>query len=182
MYIYDYGIIQQRPRYSELLNCSQEKRWCGRHSAIYHPWTFHGELSYFYAYYIYILYTHVIYTYYLTSVNASPDGWYILSRVRSSWTSEYKLNHTLSMSFKYLHIHAMYMNDIDFLFVWKGKIHMVSRLDALFVWIWFCSIAEKIHSVTKMEWWFILCSGQRRLLFSLPPFVVDANIPSGSCW
>jgi len=24
-------------------------------------------------------------------------------------------------------------------------------LDALFVWIWFCSIAEKIHSVTKME-------------------------------
>ena len=126
MYIYDDGIIQQRPIYSELLNCSQEKRWCGRHSAIYHPWTFHGELSYFYAYYIYILYTHVIYTYYLTSVNASPDGWYILSRVRSSWTSEYKLNHTLSMSFKYLHIHAMYMNDIDFLFVWKGKIHMVS--------------------------------------------------------
>ena len=79
-----------------------------------------------YTYYIYILYIHIIYTYYLTSVNASPDGWYILSRVRSSWTSEYKLNHTLSMSFKYLHIHAMYMNDIDFLFVWKGKIHMVS--------------------------------------------------------
>ena len=125
MYIYDYGIIQQRPRYSELLNCSQEKRWCGRHLAIPSM-----DLSWGTVFFFCVLYIHIIYTYCLTSVNASPDGWYILSRVRSSGTSEYKLTESyslsLSLSFKYLHIHAMYMNDIDFLFVWKGKIHMVS--------------------------------------------------------